>query len=82
MIQSINEDLCIQCGLCENLCQTDVFRRKDEKVFIAYPGDCVDCMACLFSCPTDAIVLTPGVPDKANVVLRWKRTKEVLTKGQ
>lgn len=80
MIQSIDEGLCIQCGLCENVCQTDVFRRKDGKVYIMYPGDCVNCMDCFFICPTEAIVLTPGVPDKANVVLRWKRIKEALAK--
>ena len=79
MIERIEEGLCIQCGLCENICQTDVFRRNDGKLYIAYPDDCMNCMDCMFICPADAIVLTTGVPEKSNVSLRWKRIKEAIT---
>lgn len=82
MIQSINDVLCIRCGLCEDVCPTDVFMRDGEKVSIAYPGDCCHCMECLFICPTEAIVLRPGVPEKFNLRLRWEQIKKALSSSQ
>ena len=78
MIKEIDEVLCINCGLCENVCPTDVFRRKNGKIYIAYPDDCYNCMECLFICPTEAIVLAPGVPKKFDVRVRWEQVKETL----
>ena len=78
MIKKIDDLLCIHCGLCEDVCSTDVFRRKDGKVSIAYPDDCCNCMECLFICPTEAIILTPGVPKKFDVRLRWMQIKDAL----
>ena len=78
MIKEIDEVLCINCGLCENVCSTDVFRRKNHKIYIAYPDDCYNCMECLFICPTEAIVLAPGVPKKFDVRGRWEQVKETL----
>ena len=79
MIKAINEILCIKCGLCEDVCPTDVFRQRNDKMTIAYPGDCCHCMDCLFICPTDAIVLGPGVPEKFNLRLRWEQIKKALS---
>jgi len=82
MIKEIDELLCINCGLCENICPTDVFRQKDGKVYIAYPDDCCHCMECLFICPNEAVVLVPGVPAKFNAKLRWEQIKQALSPNQ
>ncbi len=79
MIKEIDQLLCINCGLCDNVCPTDVLRRIDEKVQIVYPDDCCHCMECLFICPTEAIVLTPEVPKKFNASLRWEQIKAALS---
>jgi NAD-dependent dihydropyrimidine dehydrogenase PreA subunit len=79
MIKEIDELQCINCGLCEDVCPTDVLRCRDGKVEIAYPGDCCNCMECLFICPTDAIILVPGTPEKFNATLRWNQIKKALS---
>jgi NAD-dependent dihydropyrimidine dehydrogenase PreA subunit len=79
MIKEIDRLLCIDCGLCEYVCPTDVLRFTDGKVHIVYPDDCCNCMECIFICPTDAVILTPEVPQKFNARLRWKQIKEALT---
>jgi NAD-dependent dihydropyrimidine dehydrogenase PreA subunit len=78
VIEKIDGALCIKCGLCENICATDVLRMDDHGVQIAYPDDCSNCMECLFVCPTDAVVLTPKMPKKFDARLRWQQIKEAL----
>ena len=78
MIKAIDELLCISCGLCEDVCPTDIFRRSNEKVYIAYMKDCCDCQRCLSACPVDAIIFVPGVPKKYDTSLRWQQIKEEL----
>lgn len=78
MIATIDESLCINCGLCEHLCQMDVLQRRDNKIVIAYRDDCCNCMECVFVCPTDAILLDKKVPEKFDARLRWKQVKEAL----
>ena len=79
MIERIDELLCIDCGLCEDVCQLDVLRRGERGIRIAYPDDCCNCMECLFVCPTEAIVLNAKTPEKFDGRLRWKQVKEALS---
>ena len=81
MIKGIAEETCVSCGLCENVCPMDVFRRKDGQVYIAYQQDCSACMQCLYVCPVDAIDMRPGIPKKYDGRYRWKRIKELLGAG-
>jgi NAD-dependent dihydropyrimidine dehydrogenase PreA subunit len=78
MIKGVNELLCIKCGLCEYVCQTEVLKSHNGKIYIAYPDDCCNCMECVFICPTDAIQLTAAVPEKFDVRSRWLQIKEAL----
>jgi NAD-dependent dihydropyrimidine dehydrogenase PreA subunit len=82
VIQSINELLCVRCGLCEDVCPTDVFRCNNGKLYIAYPDDCCNCMECFFICPTEAVVLVPGVSEKFDLRLRWEQIKDALSKSE
>jgi len=47
---SFNEDLCTDCGLCVDICHTQVIVRKEKGI-----GVCVQCRSCANWCPTDAL---------------------------
>jgi len=78
MIENIDELLCIDCGLCIDICPTDVLRRSNGKVVIAYSGDCCDCARCAHICPTEAIMMGPGVPKLYDGRIRWDLVKAAL----
>ncbi len=47
------DDKCTGCGLCAELCPLDnITLENDRPVWL---GDCMQCMACLQHCPTQAI---------------------------
>lgn len=56
----VDHDLCIGCGLCEEVCP-DVFVMNDEGLAVIKEGaDCADAGCCeeaADSCPVDAIFL-------------------------
>ena len=79
MIKGINEESCIHCGICENICPMDVFRRdKDNRVYLAYQADCSSCMNCTRFCPVDAIIITGHIARKYDVSQRWERVKKMM----
>ena len=43
----LEEDKCISCGKCTNICKVDISKVGDH--------ECVNCGACVSSCPTEAI---------------------------
>ena len=61
MIDRLVRERCNDCGLCLEVCPSDVFRRAppDGHVRIAFPGDCQTCFTCEIDCPRDAIHVDP-----------------------
>ena len=57
MISSIDFEKCVGCGICIDLCITDVLRLNETtgKAYIAYPEDCQDCYQCELECPENAV---------------------------
>lgn len=57
----IDNNKCVRCGLCVQICPMDILRMKsteDEKhVEVAYPEECWHCRACAIDCPQQAITL-------------------------
>ncbi|MBN1756569.1 ferredoxin [bacterium] len=56
----VDEDLCISCGVCIEICP-DVFEETDEgKTVAAHPENCETSECCeeaAESCPTEAIII-------------------------
>ena len=54
----VDEELCITCGACAEVCPADpdVFT-IEEKSKVVHPEACIECGACVDACPVEAIVL-------------------------
>lgn len=57
LVHSINDDRCIGCEACVDVCPTEVLDLVDHKVRVARFSDCVQCEQCANACPTMALVM-------------------------
>lgn len=46
----VDDDLCVDCGKCEKVCQMDINPKVSPNHM-----ECIRCMACVEACPVDAI---------------------------
>jgi adenylylsulfate reductase subunit B len=60
----INKKKCIACGVCVDICPTDVFGKKGKKAppFARYPEECWHCNSCVLDCKQSAIELRIPLP--------------------
>lgn len=64
----IYRNWCKGCGICINMCPTQVLAPDDEgKVFIAQPDECTSCKICELHCPDFAINVVGPRPKKEKV---------------
>ena len=55
---SIDQDLCIKCGICVEVCPFGLIQKtSDHRYIIPHPELCTECSACKKNCPVDAILL-------------------------
>jgi MinD superfamily P-loop ATPase len=52
---SINQDLCMHCGTCNDVCKYEAISAD----FIVDPVSCEGCGACFFLCPAHAVTFDP-----------------------
>jgi NAD-dependent dihydropyrimidine dehydrogenase PreA subunit len=57
----LNEELCVGCGLCTQVCPHGVFALKHGRAEVVDLDGCMECGACVNNCPTRAIEVHPGV---------------------
>lgn len=57
----LNEEKCIGCSLCTEVCPHSVFEMKQAKARIVDFNACMECGACVNNCPSQAISVSPGV---------------------
>ncbi len=57
----LNQDKCIGCGLCTEVCPHNVFELNDNKAVIIDFNACMECGACVNNCPSNALKVSPGV---------------------
>ncbi|MBD3196576.1 MAG: 4Fe-4S dicluster domain-containing protein [Candidatus Lokiarchaeota archaeon] len=56
---TINQDLCISCGICVEVCPFGLPSKTESgKYQITNPEKCIECSACKKNCPTFAIRMT------------------------
>ena len=55
------ESLCVNCGMCLDVCPHAVFEAGPEVVRLARADACMECGACRRNCPTGAIAVDSGV---------------------
>ena len=63
-IPIIDKEKCNACGVCADICPTDVFRAAGRKEIpeIKYPEECWHCNACVLDCKRSAITLRIPLP--------------------
>lgn len=57
-LASVNEDVCIQCGLCVMECPRHAISKPQGEFPIITPDSCIGCGACQAVCPVSAIKVT------------------------
>jgi heterodisulfide reductase subunit A len=57
IVASVNEDLCIECGTCENICPYGAIKKGEEGKAKVTEILCKGCGACAASCPARAITI-------------------------
>lgn len=51
----IEEEICIGCGNCVNVCLAGCFSINDKKAIITSLKYCMECSACWYACEQNAI---------------------------
>jgi NAD-dependent dihydropyrimidine dehydrogenase PreA subunit len=60
VIEVISSSRCIDCGICVDVCPTNVFDADAaDHPSIARQSDCQTCFLCEAHCPTDALFVSP-----------------------
>ena len=60
----IDKETCNGCGICNDICPTDVFEieKRGEMPIIKYPEECWHCNSCVLDCPEEAVSLRIPLP--------------------
>ena len=77
----LDEDKCVGCGMCAQVCPHGVFEMNGRKAVLADRDGCMECGACAGNCPVGAIALTPGVGCAAYIIQVWLKGKENASCG-
>lgn len=57
-LASINEDICVKCGLCVHKCPRQIIRKEDGEFPRIDAEQCIGCGACQRVCPVKAITVS------------------------
>lgn len=67
-----NEEICIGCNRCAQVCQVDILvpsMEKGKPPIVMYPGECYYCGSCVMECPREgAITLQHPVMNQAKFI--------------
>jgi NAD-dependent dihydropyrimidine dehydrogenase PreA subunit len=63
-----DDDKCIGCGMCTQVCPHGVFAMNDGKAVITDRDLCMECGACAMNCEYGAITVNAGVGCAAAVI--------------
>ncbi|MFH1490147.1 MAG: mercury methylation ferredoxin HgcB [Pseudomonadota bacterium] len=64
----LNEEKCVGCGMCLNVCPHAVFSMLNSHARIRNRDACMECGACARNCPSGAVTVQAGVGCAAAVI--------------
>ena len=73
---SLDEQKCVGCGMCTEVCPHGVFEMDGAKARIADKDACMECGACALNCPAEALAVNAGVGCAAAIIMSWFTGKE------
>ena len=76
-----DEELCINCGMCNMVCPHGVFAIGEQVAQLARREVCMECGACQRNCPTSAIAVDSGVGCAAAMIRAALTGKKEVTCG-
>lgn len=78
----IEEELCIGCNSCANICRIQTILPNPEKgrpPIVAYPDECWYCGCCVEACPTGALAMR--LPINQRILFKDKQSGELFRIG-
>lgn len=54
---TVDEEKCIGCGSCVDICPSEVYELQNEKAAVVNVEECVGCESCVESCEQGAITI-------------------------
>ena len=64
----LNDEKCVGCGKCVEVCPHGVFALDGKKAGLVNKNNCMECGACQVNCPAEAISVDAGVGCAAAVI--------------
>ena len=55
MAAYIQKNLCMQCGICVDICPEDILTWEEGYPYVRHPEECWYCGSCVYECPSGAI---------------------------
>jgi ferredoxin len=74
----LDQDTCIGCGLCEQVCPHRVFTIEEGKAHLSNRNLCMECGACALNCPVKAIQVDSGVGCASGMINEWLSGLNIL----
>jgi NAD-dependent dihydropyrimidine dehydrogenase PreA subunit len=72
----LDQEKCIGCGMCLEVCPHRVFKLEMKKVAIQDHDACMECGACAKNCPVQAVTVKAGVGCAFGIILGKLRGTE------
>ncbi|OGU14042.1 MAG: ferredoxin [Geobacteraceae bacterium GWC2_53_11] len=69
----LDQQTCIGCGRCPQVCPHQVFEMIDKKAVMRDRDACIECGACALNCPVKAISVDAGVGCASGMINEWLR---------
>lgn len=77
----LDQQICIGCGRCLEVCPHQVFAMNDKKAVMVDRDACMECGACALNCPVKAITVDAGVGCASGMINEWLRDKNLSLPG-
>jgi ferredoxin len=62
----LDEERCIDCGVCIDLCPEEAISMRSDYTVVIDPSRCTACGSCIDGCPNEAISLSETAPRSAS----------------